>query len=89
MSSSIDDRAFVMDVANRLGFAFMIRDMNLKQICQTVLHFTHGRVPSSPEQLRAELETSYASLLVDVTGKLSTDDEVRLLRILKRYAKLN
>ena len=80
----MDDLAFCKDIAQRLGVGFMVRDLTLGQIKTTMLGFMHGKVPASVDAMRTELENSYASLLVDVEGKLSREDEERLLSILRR-----
>ena len=81
------DLEFVQSIAARLGVSFMTRDLTLSQICDTMLGFMHGRCPASVQQMKAELESSYANLLVDVRGKLSDQDEERLLSILQRHSK--
>ena len=80
----MNDHAFVTSVADRFGVAFMVRDSSLSQVCTTLLGFMHGRCPETVEQMKAELQGSYANLLVDVNGKLTRAEEERLLGILRR-----
>ena len=82
------DMKIVRQCAEKLGVGFMLAGMDTGQIVTHMLGFMGGRVPSSAQEMKTRLLSSYAALVCpNIEDALSHEEEQKLYQILKRHAK--
>ena len=82
------DMRVLRQAADRLCVGFMLTHLTSPQeVVQGLLQFTNGRLPSSAEETRTLLLTSYANLVCVDLEKLSVSDVQPWYDVLKKYAK--
>ena len=82
------DMKIVRQCADKLGVGFMLTGMDTGQIVTHMLGFMGGRVPSSAQEMKTRLLSSYAALVcLNIEDALSHEEEQKLYQILKRHAK--
>ena len=74
--------------AEKLCIAFTMAHLQTpKEVVQALLHFTGGRLPSSAEEMRTRLLSSYANLVcVNIDTALTDSDVKELFAILQKHA---
>ena len=83
-----DDMKVLRRAADRLCIGFAMAHLQTpKEVVQALLQFTGGRLPSSAEEMRTRLLSSYANLVcIDIETALTDSDVEQLFLILKKYA---
>ena len=86
--SDSDDMKVLRRAADRLCIGFAMAHLQTpKEVVQALLQFTGGRLPSSAEEMRTRLLSSYANLVcIDIETALTDSDVEQLFLILKKYA---
>ena len=88
MTDQDQDMRVLRQAGDRLCVSFMMAHLKTpREVVQTLLQFTGGRLPSSAEETRTLLLTSYANLVCVDLEKLSVSDVQPWYDVLKKYAK--
>ena len=88
MTEQDEDMRVLRQAGDRLCVSFLMAHLKTpREVVQALLQFTGGRLPSSADETRTLLLTSYANLVCVDLEKLTVSDVQPWYDVLKKYTK--